>query len=178
MPPSKTFDMFFLFTSFANYPLSFMSTTTAKKNIRQLKAHRCCHPLSQLSSAVFYVTSPVKLSLLTGLWSSGVGRGKSENLSPPPPSFPSLSSLFFRQTASLFTGQSNLSATSLPGFSVKGERKRENPGREVGLSGELVLSPSVPSLLNHSDQARTALGKRLYRRFYSDNSSTPACPLF
>ena len=31
MPPSKTFDRFFLFTSFANYPLSLMSTTTAKK---------------------------------------------------------------------------------------------------------------------------------------------------
>ena len=73
---------------------------------------------------------------------------------------------------------SSLSATSLPGFSVEGERKRENPGREVGLSGELVLSRSIPSLLNHLDQARTALGTRLYRRFYSENSSTPACPLF
>ena len=73
---------------------------------------------------------------------------------------------------------SNFSATSLPGFSVEGERKRENPGREVGLSGELVLSRSIPSLLNHLDQARTALGTRLYRRFYSDKSSTPACPLF
>ena len=72
---------FFLFTSFTNYPLSFMSTTTAKKNIRQL--------LSLLSTAVL-------------------------------------------DTRHL----SNLSATSLPGFSVEGERKRENPGREVGLSGE------------------------------------------
>ena len=72
---------------------------------------------------------------------------------------------------------SSLSATSLPGFSVEGERKRENPGREVGLSGELVLSRSIPSLLNHLDQARTALGTRLYRRFYSEKSSTPACPL-
>lgn len=63
---------------------------------------------------------------------------------------------------------SKLSTTSLPGFSVEGERKRENPGREVVLSGELVLSRSVPSLLSHSDQARTALGKRLSRRFYSD----------
>ena len=41
-------------------------------------------------------------SLWTGLWSSGeLGRGKS---SFPPPPFPSLSSLFFPQTESLFTG--------------------------------------------------------------------------
>lgn len=119
-------------TSFANYPLSFMSTTRAKKkNIRQLNSHRSRQPLSQLSSAVWI----------------------SRHLS-------------------------NLSATSLPGFSVVGERKRENPGREVGLSGELVLSRSIPSLLNHLDQARTALGKRLYRRFFQMKGSTPACPLF
>ena len=82
MPPSKTFDRFFLFTSFANYPLSFKSTTTAKKNIRQLNAHRCRHPLSQLSSAVFYVTSPVKLSLLTRLWRGE--REKRKSLLPSP----------------------------------------------------------------------------------------------
>ena len=48
-------------TSFANYPLSFMSTTRAKKNIRQLNSHRSRQPLSQLSSAVLDITSPVKL---------------------------------------------------------------------------------------------------------------------
>ena len=117
-------------TSFANYPLSFMSTTRAKKkNIRWLNSHRSLFP-----------SCPRQFWILRHL--------------------------------------SNFSATSLPGFSVEGERKRENPGREVGLSGELVLSRSIPSLLNHLDQARTALGTRLYRRFYSDKSSTPACPLF
>ena len=124
MPPSKSFDRSFLFTSFANYPLSFMSTTTAKKKT-----------FGSL--------------------------------------FPSCPRQFW-----ISRHLSNLWATSLPGFSAEGERKRENPGREVGLSGELVLSRSIPSLLNHLDQARTALGTRLYRRFYSDKSSTPACPLF
>ena len=104
----------FLFTSFANYPLCFMSTT-AKKN---------------KTFGSFFPSCPRQFWISRHL--------------------------------------SNLSATSLPGFSVEGERKRENPGREVGLSGELVLSRSVPNLLNHSDKARTALGKRLYRRFYSD----------
>ena len=73
---------FFLFTSFANYPLSFMSTTTAKKKT-----------FGSL--------------------------------------FPSCPQQFW-----ISRHLSNLWATSLPGFSYEGERKRENPGREVGLSGE------------------------------------------
>ena len=124
MPPTKNFDRSFLFTSFANYPLSYMSTTRAKKKKKTFGS--------------LTVTAVVSL-------------------------FPSCP----RQVW-ISRHLSSLSATSLPGFSVEGERKRENPGREVGLSGELVLSRSVPSLLNHSDKARTALGKRLYRRFYSD----------
>ena len=72
----------FLFTSFANYPLCFMSTT-AKKN---------------KTFGSFFPSCPRQFWISRHL--------------------------------------SNLSATSLPGFSVEGERKRENPGREVGLSGE------------------------------------------
>ena len=46
-------------TSFANYPLSFMSTTRAKKKHSVIK--QSPQPLSQLSSAVLDITSPVKL---------------------------------------------------------------------------------------------------------------------
>ena len=43
---SKNFDRSFLFTSFANYPLSFMSTTTAKKIKPSAVKHSPLSPVS------------------------------------------------------------------------------------------------------------------------------------